>query len=310
MIKFHNKNVIIEGPDLSGKTTFIKSLHKSTGYKFNLIDRSYLSRVCYARQFGRDESLERSRLETEINDLNNKIIVLLPSKSLILSRFRSRGDDIQDEKSLLYLHDIYTEEVESIRDSPNVLVFRDDRICNDMEKLVQTAFDNLSSFENYDIPKIGQFIKGSVTKKNPEKILNLEIEIDPEYYTKDESNLYNKKEREYYDEIESDCYDIIKNEIEGRNYDRIPQLSMKTRRFYYSSNTCISSIHFLPRHGRLDVICSLRSTDVVRNATSDLAFLAYLSAKINWNFAWPSNKINLLVRFNNAHIRLDLDDDI
>ena len=53
--KFITQNVICEGPDLAGKTSFIQEVHKKTNYRWNVIDRSALSHVIYAKFYDRDD---------------------------------------------------------------------------------------------------------------------------------------------------------------------------------------------------------------------------------------------------------------
>ena len=69
--------IFIEGPDCSGKTTLYEMIHKETGYKWNIQDRSSLSMLVYAKLYKRDTFIEVERLHKELNDLNNKIVILL-----------------------------------------------------------------------------------------------------------------------------------------------------------------------------------------------------------------------------------------
>ena len=92
------ENITLEGPDLAGKTSLYSGLHKKTGYRWDIRDRSFLSMVCYARQFNRGEDFVdecRQRLHKFLSCLNNQLIILLPSVDVLVERYRSRGDDIQ-----------------------------------------------------------------------------------------------------------------------------------------------------------------------------------------------------------------------
>ena len=75
--QFPIRYVIVEGPDLSGKTTFIGQLHKATDFRYNIQDRSCLSMLCYARQYNRDIEAQKQFLREELSDLNNFFVVLL-----------------------------------------------------------------------------------------------------------------------------------------------------------------------------------------------------------------------------------------
>ena len=81
-----------------------------------------------------------------------------------------------------------------------------------------------------------------------------------------------------------------------------------SRRFFYSSNTCIAGIHFLPRGELLRVLVTFRSTDVDRNASIDLQFVEYLTHKINQRFSFDCERIETFVTLNSAHIRRDLEE--
>ena len=47
--------ITIEGPDLAGKTTLYNQLHRKTGYKWNIQDRSVLSMLCYSIFYNRGD---------------------------------------------------------------------------------------------------------------------------------------------------------------------------------------------------------------------------------------------------------------
>ena len=59
MIRFPTNYIILEGPDLSGKTTFYSALHKISGYKWNVQDRSFISMLIHAGQYGRDTKIQK-----------------------------------------------------------------------------------------------------------------------------------------------------------------------------------------------------------------------------------------------------------
>jgi hypothetical protein len=98
--------------------------------------------------------------------------------------------------------------------------------------------------------------------------------------------------------------ETIYNEFAGANPYGLPQTT-DSRRFFYHSETCISSLHFMPRDNHLKVIASLRSTDVDRNASCDLQFIEYMTHFLNQKFKFNCTDIDLRVTFNSAHIRRD-----
>jgi hypothetical protein len=293
--------LILEGSDLSGKTSLYSSLHRSTGFKYNIQDRSCLSMLCYAKLYGRDESHHRISLTKEVSNLNNFVVVLLPPKEEILRRFNSRGDEAQDATSLSRLYDIFNNEVDVLQNSPNVLVVRDALNLDDLTYLVKSR---LEEYENSSPREVGQSLVNVLKGlSSTESQINFEMILDSDY--NDFAVCDDPREIHYYNGIIDDCAKVIQKEINGDNPYNKPQ-DMNSRRFYYSSDTCISSIHFLPRNNKITVICTLRSTDVEKNGEIDTRFLAHLSAFMPKVFQWSVEKIRLIINMNSAHIRKDV----
>ena len=68
---FPTNYLILEGPDLAGKTTFYQMLHKKSGFRWNVQDRSALSMLICAKLYNRGTFPEIERLNAEIKNLNN-----------------------------------------------------------------------------------------------------------------------------------------------------------------------------------------------------------------------------------------------
>ena len=85
--------IFIDGPDCSGKTTLFEMIHKASGYKWNIQDRSALSMLIHARYYGRNTFNHVEQLTRELYNLNNQLIICLPDWSVIVKRFAKRGDD-------------------------------------------------------------------------------------------------------------------------------------------------------------------------------------------------------------------------
>ena len=83
--------IVIEGPDLSGKTSLYTMIHNKTDYRWNIQDRSSLSMLVHAKFYGREEFNHVECLNAEINNLNNFMIILLPDWSVISKRFVSQS---------------------------------------------------------------------------------------------------------------------------------------------------------------------------------------------------------------------------
>ena len=290
--------VILEGVDCSGKTSLYSELHKATGFKYNIHDRSFLSMLCYARLYGRDETFHRLSLSEELCDANNFLVVLMPPRNVILDRLRSRGDEYQNDISIMKLYSIFAEEVEKISCLPNVLVIKTEMSSQELASL---AAKNIAVYENFTPGLVGSLMRMWTEASDNEEIqfsLRINVPIDH----RDDEVMEDPHEKEYYGDILKTCSSIVDAEVAGRNPYGTPQ-GLDSRRFYYSSNSCISSIHFLPRGGKLKVACTLRSTDAVKNGSIDLRFLAHLSAEISRLHAWCPEEITLDVNYNSLHIR-------
>ena len=300
MFGFSANVVAIEGPDCSGKTTLYNDIHIKTGFRWNIRDRSFLSTVCYARQYNRDVDTPRSGLEKEISNINNKIIVVLPPKDVIKNRLMSRGDEFQNESTILDLHEIFVEEAKKIEAFPNVLLIREEMSS---ERMAEVCISWLESFEKIGPIEIGRLVRDAAIAAGGEVSAN----VTASFHKSDNfsSVMQHPREGEYYLEILNQVIDIFRAEFCGENPYSQPQ-DLGSRRFYYSSSSCISSVHFLIRNGLLKVIAQMRSTDVHRNASIDLKFLCHLSSHVARHYDIPVHKIELLASFNCAHVRFDL----
>jgi len=292
--------LVLEGPDASGKTTLYSEIHKATKFKYNIHDRSFLSMLCYARLYGRDETEHRESLRSELCEANNYVVVLMLPRDVLLQRLRTRGDDFQDESSLMRLYDIFDEEVQKLSDLPNVLVLRVAESAQDMASRVAME---LQIYSLQTPNELGNTISSWTSLTSQEEV-QFRAAFDVDRRPKDEGILKHPHEGEYYRQILVACHEVFGKEMSGQNPYGIPQ-GKDSRRFYYSSDSCISSIHCLPRGDLFRVIVTLRSTDAVRNGSPDLTFLEYLASDLHARYGWSTTKIELDVRFNSLHVRRD-----
>ena len=193
---------------------------------------------------------------------------------------------------------VFEEEVGRLEGLPNVLVRRDatpvpvEEVAEEIERHSTRSIRDVGSC----LVRWAEAARGHETRLR----LTLEVPVDHD----DACVLADPREGDYYGRILERCEETIKSEVAGRNPYGEPQ-GLDSRRFYYSSDTCISSIHFLVRDGSLHVACGLRSTDARRNGQVDLRFLSHLSAAVPRTFGWNPERITLDVRFNSLHIRKD-----
>jgi len=299
-VEFPTNIITIEGPDLSGKTTLYQRIHKKTHFRWNIQDRSFLSMLCYARLYDRDEESHRAGLKRELHNLNNRVIVILPPIESLQERLKTRGDDFQDKQSIIKLWEIFSEEADLIQDYSNVLVIRS---LHNPEEMADKCIRFIQDTENIDSFGLGKFIRSAVHANYSSATLDLRLIVNKQL---DYSDVMNHAiEGSYYNKILKDTCTIIEKEKMGDNPYKIPQTN-ESRRFYYASNSCISGIHFLVRGNLLTILSTLRSTDVDRNGAIDIKFLCYLSSYIANKLECDINKIELNARLNCAHVRNDL----
>lgn len=293
--------ITVEGPDLAGKSSLIKNLHRTTNYRWNIHDRSYLSRVCCAMMYARDKKQPIRGMWRELSNLNNIYVVLLPPIEDLQERLKVRGDDIQTEETLPILHGWFETWSSSLERYPNVIVIRESL---PEDELCQMVLSRLNALEEMTVVQTGEFVRDFVrsTHFGEETIdLSLRFPVHGDF----SSVLRHPREKIYYQTVMDEVTYIIQSEMSGINEYQVKQ-DINSRRFYYSSSSCLASVHFMVRDGCLKGLAALRSTDVDRNAAIDLKFLCHLMTSAANIFDWPVDEVDLRVRFNCAHVRKDL----
>ena len=269
--------IFLEGPDLAGKTTFYEKIHKVTGYSWNIQDRSALSMLVHAKYYGRDTFQAVEQLRSELYNLNNVTIILLPDWEETARRFNLRGDPIQNLASLKKLHDLFSEAAEELQHLPNVYVIRGN---TDLYTIKHTI-SMLRHYETVQIREIQQncLVACDSSKTNEVIGLNFTLHDDGNFSDVDDGDLLYDKEVDYYDDIITEIKEKIQKEMSGDNeYER--KETSASRRFIYASDTCISLAHFLLRDDALDCKFFLRSSNVKDTVHYDLNFLKHLAAQV------------------------------
>ncbi len=298
--------IILEGPDLSGKTTLYNRLHRATDFKWNIQDRSALSMLVYAKLYNRPEFMHVERLNSEINNLNNQIVILLPDWEVIVNRFYQRGDELQNFVSLKKVYDLFSEAAEEISSLPNVTV-----LTNEVDDfMINALIDGYHAVENSSFASMAdRCLIAASTGKNLEKIgLSFTSYDDGSFVDVNEKDLHYEKEKVYYNSIKDKVLRKISDELAGINeYSRIETTS--SRRFIYTSDTCISLAHFMVRDNMLNAKYFLRSSNTKETLKYDLNFLKYLSMRVKESLNLnDSIVIKLEVLVNSAHVRSNIEE--
>ncbi|NDC39186.1 MAG: hypothetical protein EBZ48_14255 [Proteobacteria bacterium] len=319
------KNVTLEAPDLGGKTTLCGNIHRATGFRWSITDRSLLSDICYTRQFGRGEDRAanfRSDLRRWLLDLNNSLIVLLPPVQVLEQRYLLRGDEVQDIESLRVLHRIYEEEVSRIAPAgfqppPNVLVIREPLSPEDLtEKCVswltsreaQSPIEVASQVEVLAASSPSREAVGCRFVFSPDP-RSLEPGVSLSSHMTSPSVMQWPPEEAYYAKILSHVMQNIEDEIAGRNEYSRKQDVYTTRRFIYTQDSCISLIHTTLRRDTLTMRVYCRSSDVKSTFKHDFQFICYLFSRVYARFrdrcGWsgtPRGNFVIDVEIGSAHI--------
>ena len=297
--------IILEGPDLSGKTTLYNQIHKASNFRWNVQDRSALSMLVYAKLYGRPEFTHVENLNQELNDLNNQVIILLPDWSTIVARYNTRGDELQNFISLRKVYNFFEEAAGDLIHLPNVTVIRkevDDFVLSDI-------IESFHRFESAPFASLSNnCLLAASTGKNLEKVgLRLTSYDHGRFDDVVKEDLQYESEKVYYDDIKRKVLTKITDELSGINeYFRVE--SIDSRRFIYTSDTCISLAHFMYRDRILNAKYFLRSSNTRDTLRYDLNFLKYLSKCVFEKLDLPKGTLTKMeVLINSAHVPGSID---
>ena len=276
------RNITLEGTDCSGKSTLYNNIHRATKFKWNIQDRSQLSMLCYARQWGRDADAARWRRELNdfLLDLNNRIVVLLPDFQVTAQRLQARGDEFQDIESLRILHGIFEEETALIDTRPNVLVVRDalgpiELSSQCVQWLARPEHLTLLGVAS-EVRRLAESVPGREARG-----CRFQLSVEPdEFSVADAAPMRHPPEEVYYSRILASVLQNIEDELAGRNEYCSKQDPYTTRRFIFTQNSCISLVHTMLRGSELNMRVYCRSSNVEDTFHQDLQFIYYLYSRV------------------------------
>ena len=290
-------NINIEGPDCSGKTTLYSQLHKKTNFKYNIQDRSCMSMFVYAKMYEReDASLWFDKILDDLKRLDTLYILLLPTEKTILNRLEKRGDEFQDKDSILKVRSYFRSIAKmGFGSYPNVLVLEGDELETNTRKSLE-FIDALNEMPGQEL------IKSLVFNSGRNELINVQCKEELDRNNLDLTVLDFPQEKKYYEKIEFEFFNKIFREFVGLN-ERNQSQKHDSRRFIYTDDSCISMIHVLWRQNKLNVLASLRSSNVTKTLWADYEFLKILSVKTAKEMSLPEDcTINLTVNIRSAHI--------
>ncbi len=291
------KNVFIEGPDCSGKTTVINTIHKETKYRYHMFDRSRMSQAIFNTMYQRFIPNSDILYRKEISDLSNLYIVLLPDIETVLKRYDLRGDEIHDKSGIENVYRAFKKHALSKSRYPNVIIVKDNK--NSWKSV-------LNAIERYEEKQTYETVLEFVNAFKEKEVIGLKTsEYGPLSKLKiDKDCMQFKKEKKYYEDIQREFIEKFINEINGNNeYNRKENKS--SRRFIFNSDTCISSIHAINRGNVIYFHVYMRSSNVIQ-IKHDYRFcknlIAVFNNLINGNFGSKNRSYYLDFTFGSAHI--------
>ena len=290
-------NINIEGPDCSGKTTLYNKLHKKTNYQYNIQDRSCMSMFVYSKMYERDNSqLWFNKILDDLKRLDTLYIIMLPSEAVLLKRLKVRGDELQDEVSVLEVRNHFRNLSKmGFGSFPNVLVLEEEDLESNINKSLN-FIESLNSMPGQEL------IKSLVYNSGRNELVDIQCKETINRSNLDYTVLNFPEEKEYYEKIEFNFFNKIFREFTGLN-ERNQSQKHDSRRFVYTDDSCISMIHVLWRQNKLNVSATLRSSNVSKTLWADYEFLKILSVKTAKEMSLPEDcVINLSVNIRSAHI--------
>lgn len=288
-MRLPTRQVVLEGCDLSGKSTLYSQLHKATDFRYDIRDRGHISRTVYPKIFGRDNRHEAGELNRFLDDLNNVVVFLAPDWNTITARFASRGDEMHNHGSLRSTWEEFNTLSLALQDHPSVIS------CKGLPD-PEAIRDVIQGREFITTQKIADYATRALnsTQRNESLDMKFEIVISPSDDPGPKSMMVPGEEK-YYAQIHDELLDRIEKEMSGGQ-------TANSRRFVSSNPSCVSYVRFIHREDQdvLDVVC--RSTNVPKNLKIDLDSLIHLGFRAQAKSGINNRDIRMKVSLNCAHI--------
>lgn len=267
------RQLVLESPDCGGKTSLFNEIHRQTQFRWNIHDRSHLSMLIYALQYGRDAECHRENLREELSNFSNKFVFSLLPVETHIERLRRRGDVMQDEESIKKQHEIFVNVIEDIKVLPNVyLIQNSTNSVADNAEFVIRWLNNTSKLSISDIAyyvgEMGMYSSTLSGYTDSETSVNFTFEdVQPLILNHDLS--IKSDETVYYSNIRSKFISKIASEISYNMTLHENASKVASRRFIFSDSECISCIHMLHRNNVAHVNVYMRSS-LIEKLESDI----------------------------------------
>jgi hypothetical protein len=287
-MKMPTRQVVLEGCDLTGKSTLYSKLHKATKFRYDIRDRGRLSRVVYSTMYDRNLSHETAEFYRFLDDLNNRIVLLSLPWDLVSARYDVRGDELHDRGSLLRTWNEFNGHVLALTGHPSLLIRGSEADPSEIAVTID-ASETVTTAEVAD--RACRALES--TGRNESLDLHFELLVDPED-DPGPSSLEVPGEEAYYESIHKELLERVESEISGGQ-------SETSRRFVAANPSCITYVRFIRRSDSdvVDLIC--RSTNVPKNLKIDLDAIIHSCFKVQ-DILGHRQRFTLRVRLHCAHI--------
>ena len=291
------KEIYVDGPDCSGKTTLINHIHEKTSYTHHIFDRSRISQFIFNDMYNRDIKESKLLLDKELNDLNKLFIILLPDKFVVAERFLDRGDELHDIESISTVYNRFEEFSKSIASRPNVKVIN-------AKYPLDTALEAIDVYSSMSVPVVVSSYVSTLVPMESISITTTEIGLAEDLWY-DDNVMKFTKEAEYYERISNEFLNKIKDELNGNN-EYSKQQTSNSRRFIFTDDSCISCFHAILRNKTLHMNAYIRSSNVIQ-LDYDYAFIKNLAVIVRGALETAFHSTTIIdycldVKFGSAHI--------
>jgi len=258
----------------------------------------------YSEMYGRqDAHVWWKRVNQKLANLNHRYVVLMPTKDLLLERYAKRGDEIQDEVSILDVFRRFQEAVSKLCQYPTCIIVNVTK--ENQFSVMQRALSALREAELMNTNEICMTMLRLAGASPNQEATELSVDLNmSDFSSYRYGTLDYEKERDYYKRIIDTYLNTIQDELDGKNEYSRPEIPGETRRFIYTDPTCISYINTQLRHDCMTMRIVCRSSDVSDTFFYDLSFFQILCKKVReiLEKTCEIDRVIMSIRLDSAHI--------
>jgi thymidylate kinase len=307
--------IILEGPDCSGKTTQFKrvwsKIQADNNYQLLLNDRGLMSILAYGMAENRFKNVEDIKDEF-LEYLNKNIIIYFTIELEVLKgRFDKRGDERQEWDDIEKVWKIYEKLKKEFTAHPNFNIVESDQSMDDIEFEIGHIIERyINKPYYYTISDAATVLRHFGKREDTtQELINYEVDLnlshDDIFEILNETQLTGLEQIVgKFEQLEKDSYKFqyakFKKKIEtilSGYYGKLEDI--KSRKFVFTDDECLSYYHILCRNNILYVNVHFRSSNI------DLFRHDFLSIcemiKIFYKKLEVKYKVKLNIKFDSLH---------